>query len=158
MNDFEKGITVNIGTIQGGVSPNVVAPQSKAVIDVRVENMKDAEFISKKIFSLKPSLPDIKLVIEGGIGRPPMEANERNQNLWKLAQTKAVLLGLELSQGMAGGGSDGNTTSTYTATLDGLGTPGDGAHANHEFIFYDQLPERTALLTLLLLASPNAYN
>lgn len=156
MNDFEKGITVNIGTIQGGVSANVVAPESKAVIDVRVENIKDGEFISKKIYGLKPSLPDIKLVIEGGIGRPPMEANERNQKLWEMARTKAVLLGLELSQAMAGGGSDGNTTSTYTATLDGLGTPGDGAHANHEFIFYDQLPERTALLTLLLLATPNS--
>lgn len=158
MNDFDKGITVNVGMIQGGISPNVVAPESKAVIDVRVENEKDGDLITKKIYSLKPTLPNVKLEIEGGIGRPPMERNKRNQELWKLAQSKALLLGIELSEALAGGGSDGNTTSTFTATLDGLGTPGDGAHAKHEFIFYDKLPERTALLTLMLLAEPILLN
>jgi len=153
MNDFEKGITVNVGTIQGGVSANVVASESKAVVDVRVENEVDGDFITDKIYSLKPFLPDVKLQIEGGIGRPPMERTDRNQRLWKLAKAKALLLGLELTEAMAGGGSDGNTTSIFTATLDGLGTPGDGAHARHEFIYQEQLPERTALLTLLLTAN-----
>ncbi len=154
MNDFERGITVNVGMIEGGISPNVIAPKSKAVIDVRVENTKDGEWITEKIRSLKPTLPNVELEISGGIGRPPMERNERNRNLWKLAKEKSRQLGMDLSEGLAGGGSDGNTTSTYTATLDGLGTPGDGAHAAHEFIFYDQLPIRTALLTLLLTAEP----
>jgi len=153
MNDFERGITVNVGMIQGGVSANVVAPESKAIIDVRVENVSDGAFITDKIYRLQPFLPDVKLQIEGGIGRPPMERTERNQELWKLAKAKAVLLGMELEEAMAGGGSDGNTTSVFTATLDGLGTPGDGAHATHEFIFQEQLPERTALLTLLITAN-----
>lgn len=61
-------------------------------------------------------------------------------------------MNLKLDQATAGGGSDGNTTSLYTATLDGLGTVGDGAHARHEFIFKDKLIERTTLLTLLLSA------
>ncbi len=154
MNDFDRGITVNVGTIEGGISPNVIAPESKAVIDVRVENAKDGEWITDKIRSLRPSLPNIKLEIRGGIGRPPMERNERNQQLWKMARERSRQLGMDLSEGLAGGGSDGNTTSVYTATLDGLGTPGDGAHAAHEFIFYEQLPLRTALLTLLLTAEP----
>jgi glutamate carboxypeptidase len=51
-----------------------------------------------------------------------------------------------------GGASDGNTTSQFTATLDGLGPIGDGAHALHEHVLVDRLPERAALLTLLLLA------
>ncbi|MGB5498045.1 MAG: M20 family metallopeptidase [Maribacter sp.] len=152
MNDFEKGITVNVGTIQGGISPNVVAPQSKAVVDVRVLNKEDGELITERIYGLKPTIPDVEVSIEGGIGRPPLERTARNQKLWQLAKTKALLLGLELEDATAGGGSDGNTTSIYTATLDGLGTTGDGAHAIHEFIFLDQLPERTALLSLLLLS------
>ncbi|HXG20907.1 MAG TPA: M20 family peptidase, partial [Methylomirabilota bacterium] len=49
---------------------------------------------------------------------------------------------------------DGNTTSLYTATLDGLGAVGDGAHAKHEFIYYDKMVERSALLALLLMTSP----
>ncbi len=152
MNNFKKGITVNVGTIQGGISPNVIAPKSEAVVDVRVLNEKDGKTITKKILGLRPNIPDVKIKVEGGMGRPPMERTPRNQKLWQLAKTKALLLGLELDEATAGGGSDGNITSTYTATLDGLGTTGDGAHAEYEFIFIEQLPERTALLTLLLLS------
>ena len=151
MNDFEKGITVNIGLIQGGNSPNVVAAESRAVIDVRVYNNEDGKHITEKIHQLKPMLKDVKLNIEGDIGRQPMEKTLRNQRLWKIAKANGKLLGIKLEQATAGGGSDGNTTSLYTATLDGLGTTGDGAHAKHEFIFINKLIERTALLTLLLL-------
>lgn len=151
MNDFEKGITVNVGLIQGGNSPNVVAAESKAVIDVRVYNNEDGKHITEKIHQLKPMLQDVELNIEGKIGRQPMEKTLRNQQLWEIAKDVGKLLGLKLEQATAGGGSDGNTTSLYTATLDGLGTTGDGAHAKHEFIFTDKLIERTALLTLLLL-------
>ena len=61
-------------------------------------------------------------------------------------------LGLNLTRAKVGGGSDGNTTSQYTATLDGLGPVGHGAHAKHEFLYIDKTLERAALLTLLLLA------
>ncbi|NNJ88599.1 MAG: M20 family metallopeptidase [Eudoraea sp.] len=152
MNDFEKGITVNVGMIEGGISANVVAPESKAIVDVRVLNKIDGETITEKIYALKPSLPDIQLQIEGGIGRPPMERTPRNQKLWQFAKNKASLMGLQLDEATAGGGSDGNTTSEFTATLDGLGTTGDGAHASHEFIFLEQLPERAALLTQLMIS------
>ena len=92
--------------------------------------------------------------IEGGIGRPPMEKTKRNQTLWAIAKDAGSRIGLELEQATAGGGSDGNTTSLHTATLDGLGTTGDGAHAIHEYIFADQLIERTLLLILMVLAKP----
>ncbi len=61
-------------------------------------------------------------------------------------------MGIELEQGLAGGGSDGSTTSQYTATLDGLGAVGDGAHARDEHLLLDKTIERTALLAMLLLA------
>ncbi|RTE52119.1 M20 family peptidase [Arenibacter aquaticus] len=154
MNDFDRGITVNVGMIEGGISPNVVAPKSKAVIDVRVLNEADGIFITNKIKGLKPFLPNVTLAIEGSIGRPPMERTKRNQKLWQLAEEHGRKLGLSLEQATAGGGSDANTTSIYTATLDGLGTPGDGAHAPHEYIFENKLIERTTLLTLLLLSEP----
>ena len=154
MNNPERGITVNIGMIEGGISANVVAPESKALVDVRVLTAEDGEELTKKIKSLKPKHKDITLTIEGKIGRPPMEQTERNKNLWEVAKSKGELLGVELRQATAGGGSDGNTTSKYTATLDGLGTPGDGAHADHEFIFTDKIKERTALLVLLLTNKP----
>jgi glutamate carboxypeptidase len=83
-----------------------------------------------------------------------MEQTPRNKALWERAESLGKELGLELQQGRAGGGSDGNTTSQYTATLDGLGPVGHGAHAEHEFLYLDKTLERTALLALLLLVPP----
>lgn len=154
MNDLERGITVNVGMVEGGISPNVVAPESRAVVDVRVLTQAHAEEITQRIKALKPITSETTLQIEGFIGRPPMERTPENQALWHLARKEGKKLGLELEQATAGGGSDGNTTSLFCATLDGLGTVGDGAHAKHEFIYLDKLIERTALLTLLTMAEP----
>jgi len=152
MNDADKGISVNVGTVDGGIQPNVVAPHSTAVVDVRVPTIDDGEQVQKSIFAIKPEVPGIRLRIDGGIGRPSMEATPRNRALWQQAQSIGGELGLELQHAMAGGGSDGNTTSQYTATLDGLGPVGGGAHAKHEFLYIDRTLERAALLTMLMLA------
>jgi len=154
MNDLERGITVNVGTIDGGLRPNVVAPNSKAVVDVRVATRADAERIDAAIRALRPEVPGTALTIEGGFGRPAMERTPANRALWQLACRLGTELGLELQEALAGGGSDGNFTSQYTATLDGLGAVGDGAHARHEHLNLSATLERAALLTLLLLTPP----
>jgi glutamate carboxypeptidase len=132
LNDPERGVTVNVGTIDGGLRPNVIAPQSKAVIDVRVATHEDAERVHAEIHALEPT--------------------PRNQALWRRAKALGRELGLDLAEARAGGGSDGNTTSLYTARLEGLGPVGDGAHAHHEHLNIDRTIERTALLALLLLS------
>lgn len=151
LNDPALGTSVNVGVIDGGIRPNMVAPESRAVIDVRVQTSADAARIEAEIHSLETETEGVSLHVEGTIGRPPMEATPANQQLWRIAQTLGDELGLELEQATAGGGSDGNTTSLYSATLDGLGAVGDGAHATHEYIDIERLGERCALLTLLLL-------
>ena len=153
-NDPEKEVSVNVGMVEGGIRPNVVAPESSAVVDVRVPNLADAKKIHEKIMGLTHHNPDILVEVDGNIGRPPMEPTPRNRQLWELARGEGKKLGLELEEAAAGGASDGNTTSLYTATLDGLGAIGGGAHASHEFLFMDKLIERTALLTLLLSTAP----
>ncbi|MGB5710142.1 MAG: M20/M25/M40 family metallo-hydrolase [Waterburya sp.] len=102
---------------------------------------------------MQPTTPDTQLIVEGKIERPPMEQTPGNQKLWQLAQQAASELGIEIESGTAGGSSDGNLTSLYTPTLDGLGAVGDAAHAPGEFIYLDYLVERAALLAQLLLAS-----
>jgi len=154
LNEPDKGISVNVGTIEGGLRPNVVAPESRAVIDVRVATQTDAEHIDAAIRAIRPTIDGVELRIEGSIGRPALERTPRNRRLWQLAQQLGQELGLDLTEAMAGGGSDGNTTSLYTATLDGLGPVGDGAHAKHEHLDIDRTIERTALLAMLLLAPP----
>jgi len=154
MNDLERGVTVNVGTIDGGLRPNVVAPRSQAVVDVRVATQQDADRVGAAILGLKPATPGTALTIEGGFGRPAMERTAANRRLWQMARRLGDDLGLQLEEALAGGGSDGNFTSQFTATLDGMGAVGDGAHARHEHLRVQATLERTALLALLLMAPP----
>jgi glutamate carboxypeptidase len=112
--------------------------------------------VEQAILDLEPAVEGTSLVIEGGFGRPAMERTPQNRQLWCLARTLGDDLGLQLEEGLAGGGSDGNFTSLYTATLDGLGAVGDGAHARHEHLRLGRTIEHAALLTLLLMAPPLA--
>jgi glutamate carboxypeptidase len=152
LNDAARGITVNVGTIDGGLRANVVAAEVRATVDVRVRTRADADAVEAAIRGLRPVNPRAAIRVEGGIAQPPMEPVPRNQALWRLAQGLGRRLGLELDQAAVGGASDGNTTSQYTATLDGLGAVGDGAHAAHEQALIPQMVERCALLVLLLLS------
>ena len=155
LNDAARGITVNVGTIDGGLRSNVVAAEVKASVDVRVATREDARAVESAIRGLLPVNPQTTIRVEGGIDQLPMEPLPRNQALWRLARELAKEIDIELDQASVGGSSDGNTTSQYTATLDGLGAVGDGAHAPHEHALIPQMVERSALLVLLL-AAPSA--
>lgn len=152
LNDPAAGVNVNVGRVVAGLRPNVIAPEGRAEIDVRVPTQEAARRVEAAIYDLQPETPDVTLEITGAVYRPPLERTPRNRALWELARTFGRDLGLALQEGTAGGGSDGNTTSPLAATLDGLGAVGDGAHASHEFVYVDAMPQRAALLALLLLA------
>jgi len=158
LNDLERGVSVNVGTIDGGLRPNVIAPISTAEVDVRVPTREEARRIEQAIRAITPATPRTRLEFSGGFGRPAMERTPANRRLSGLALRLGRELGLALEEGTAGGGSDGNTTSQYTATLDGLGAVGDGAHAPHEHLHIGRTLERAALLTVLLMAEPLSTN
>jgi glutamate carboxypeptidase len=154
LNDPERGITVNVGMVDGGLRPNVIAPESRAVVEVRVPTAADGQTVETAILALAPETPGVRLEITGGLGRPPMEPTPGNRELWGRARRAAEVLGLALGEGTAGGGSDGSFTSALTPTLDGLGAVGAGAHAQHESVSLEAMPERAALLATLLLDPP----
>ena len=149
--DLERGVGVNVGQVQGGVRPNVIAAEARAEVDVRVQSAEQGEWIEERIRGLQARVPGCRLVIQGEMDRPPLERTSRNQRLWREARRLGQEMGIELDEGLAGGASDGNTTSLTTPTLDGLGAVGDGAHAAHEHVDIDRSLERCALLAALLL-------
>jgi glutamate carboxypeptidase len=149
-----RGITINVGIVRGGQRVNIVAPECRAQVDVRAKTRREAKRIEQLILGLRPVTQGVTLQIDGAMDRPPMEQTPRNRRLWEIAREMAARMNLTLEEGSSGGASDGNFTSETTATLDGLGAVGDGAHAPHEFIYVDKLLERTALLVHLLLAPP----
>ncbi|WP_456427042.1 M20 family metallopeptidase [Rhodocaloribacter sp.] len=162
LNDPATGVTVNVGTLEGGTRANVIAAESRMRVDVRVPTREDAARVEAAIRSLKPTTPGVTLEIRGGMERLPLEQTPRNRALWLRYRALGEAAGVTLEESLAGGASDGNFTSLHTATLDGLGAVGDGAHARHEFIDLDRTLERAMLLTLLLmeppLRSPNPRN
>jgi len=156
LNDVSRGVTVNVGTIDGGLRPNVIAPEATAMIETRVFTSEDAARVEEAIRGLQPTRDQISLDVEGGFRRPPMERTPGNRALWVAARDAAKALGFELGEAQVGGASDGNLTSPLIPTLDGLGAVGDGAHADHEHLIVEKVPERAALLAMLLASPPAA--
>jgi len=151
LNDLDRRITVNVGTIDGGLRANVVAPEVSAVVEVRVAAAADGEEVERAIRALTPVQEGAAIEVEGGFGRPPLERTPRNVALWESARGAAGALGIAIDEASVGGASDGNITSLYTATLDGLGAVGAGAHAADEHVVLSRMPERAALLAVLLM-------
>ena len=152
LNDVERGVTVNVGTVDGGMRPNVIAAEASAHIDVRVFTAEDGERVDAAIRALEPVNDDVRLEVEGGFDRPPMERNPANEDLWRQASSIGEELGLDLDAAVVGGASDGNLTSQFVPTLDGLGAVGGGAHRVDEHVAIESMPERAALVALLLMA------
>ena len=151
--NLKTGVTVNPGLISGGSRSNVVAAEARAVVDIRVPRLRDAETLARKFHALKPVDKRCRLEIEGGLNRPPMERSVAIVQLFRTAQRLAREMGVAIEESMTGGGSDGNLTATLgIPTLDGLGGVGEGAHAINESILIDRIADRTALLAKLLAA------
>lgn len=147
LQDMARQTSVNVGIAKAGNRINVIPELASIDIDVRVATMEEAERIEKQIYTLKPTRDDIKLTISGGLTRPPMEPNETNQKLFRLAQQCAQKLGFKVEGSSVGGGSDGNFTSALgIPTLDGLGAVGGGAHASYEHINIADLVTRSTLV------------
>jgi glutamate carboxypeptidase len=151
LQDLPRGISVNVGVVEGGSRPNVVADHALARIDVRVPTLADAARLDAALRGLRPQNPGTRLELTGGVERPPFERSPGVVRLYLQAKEAAAALGRELAEGSTGGGSDGNFTGALgVPTLDGLGPMGDGAHALHEHVIEADLPWRAALLAALL--------
>ena len=151
LTDLATGVTVNVGIIEGGTRPNVVAAHARAVIDARALTVADAERIDGVLRRLQPVRAGARLTVEGSFERPPMERSRDGHRLFELARDIAGEVGRRLEEGTAGGGSDGNFTAALgVPTLDGLGAIGAGAHALHEHVLISELPWRAALVAGLV--------
>jgi glutamate carboxypeptidase len=149
-NDLRRGVTINADIVSGGSRANVIADRAQATLDLRAWRHADMRALEKRLHSLKPMHRGAKLEIRGGFDRPPLE-RQHSAALFARAKAIARELGFPLGEAAAGGGSDGNFTAALgIPTLDGLGAVGDGAHATHEHVVVNTMPQRAALLAALL--------
>ena len=151
LQDLDRGISVNVGTISGGTRTNVVAEEARAVVDVRAPTQADAARVDAAFRALKPVDERTAVSVTGGLDRPPLERTAQVARLYQQASEVGRELGQALREGSTGGGSDGNFTAALgVATLDGLGAVGDGAHALHEHVEIESLADRAALVAGLI--------
>jgi glutamate carboxypeptidase len=151
LRDPVRGVSVNVGRVEGGGPSNVVAEDAHALIDIRVSTLTDRRRVEEALGRVTPRLEGTSVVVSGGFSRPPLERTESGLRLYRIAKDVAATLGRDVAEGGTGGGSDGNLTAALgVPTLDGLGAVGDGAHALHEHVVIDELPWRAALLAGLV--------
>lgn len=149
--DHPAGTTLSAGRLSGGGAVNVIPAQAEVHLDLRISTLAEAERVDAGLRALRPQDGRVGLSWSGGLNRPPFERGPGTAALYAQAQRHAAHLGLPpLSEATVGGGSDGNFTAPIIPTLDGLGAPGDGAHADHEHVRLDVWPQRVALLAALL--------
>ena len=146
MNDPKRGVTVNVGVVRGGTKPNVIAEEAYAEVDMRVPTIADADELVPRILNLKSRSEGVSVKVIGELNRPPYEKGNAGAALYEHAKTLAAEIGFDLVDTSTGGGSDGNFTASHTATLDGLGVDGMGAHTHYEQIYISSIEPRARLL------------
>lgn len=149
------------GRINGGVATNVVAPQCRMELDLRlVPPLQDdeiVELVRKTATDVVSSFPGAKFSLEPlGVPRPPVRASEDAHIVRSLHTAFAQVTG----QTLQSGGADGHeayTDASMTATLTGNSSctvfgPGssDQAHTPDEFVEIDQIKTTCRVLGSLV--------
>jgi glutamate carboxypeptidase len=154
MTDYSRGITVNVGTMRGGVADNVVPARAEADVDTRFLTQADFSDLELRIFAAAKEeyIPGTRIEVEWGPGRLPMERTAATQSLFESYSESQKASGLgSLEHPLVGGGSDGCTTAALgIPTIDGLGPRGTGYHTHEELIELDSLVPKTQSLVRYL--------
>ena len=151
LTDYAKGTTLNVGVVAGGTRSNVVPDEARAKIDLRVMTPDEGDRVTQVMQALQPVLAGTTLEVMGGINRPPMPRDALMAQTFERARALAAGVGLTITEGGTGGGSDANFVAPLgVPVLDGLGAQGNGAHSEREHILLGSLPDRTLLLAALL--------
>ncbi len=151
LNDFEDGLTVNVGVIRGGMRSNIIAEQAYAEIDVRAVDQAQIDRAQRELNRIcHPRREGIRMELTGGITFPPMLKTQRSLELLRLLQEAGGEVGVDIDEIFTGGGSDGNYGSHYAPTIDGLGPQGTGAHGLDETLIVPTLVERSKVSALFI--------
>jgi glutamate carboxypeptidase len=155
LNGRWPGVTANVGVIQGGIRPNVVAEETILEVDLRATTREELEAAEAAVRAIAAAttVPDVGVTIEETGRHWPMERLERSGRLVEHAVAIADRLGFQLADCATGGASDANTTAGLgIPTLDGLGPIGGNDHSPAEYLEVDSIVPRTVLFAGLLLA------
>lgn len=145
------GTTVTPTVAQAGTTMNTVPARATVRIDVRAATTAELDRVAKGLSRVVAVLDGARVEVQHLGTRPPLE-KDMSEGLVARYRQAMAWAGLAMPPVVTvGGGSDGNfTAGVGVPTLDGLGAPGDGAHAEGEHINVSRTVEATARLASLL--------
>jgi glutamate carboxypeptidase len=153
---YDRGATVNVGRVSGGIGPNTVPEQAEAQLDLRFCVNEDGgalvDAIRRGAADAAASVPGTAIDLQGGILRPPLERTEASGRLFEAYAACARAHGLGGAEApLVGGGSDASTAGVMgVPAIDGLGPRGAGFHTRDEYIELASLvPKAQALARFL---------
>jgi len=153
LNGRWQGVTVNVGTIDGGTRTNVVPERCRIEVDLRSAETAGLEEAEREIERLcaEPVAEGVTVEVHRDSWHRPMERTPEIAALATQAASLASELGFEVWDAATGGASDANTiASAGTPVLDGLGPVGGDDHSRSEWLDLDSVVPRTALLAGLI--------
>lgn len=143
--------TFSVGIVHGGQWVNCVASSCQGEALSMAKRQTDLDRGIERMLALSGTANDVAFTVTRGVTRPVWEPDAGTMALFERARGVAGQLGIDLTHGSAGGGSDGNFTGAMgIPTLDGLGVRGADAHTLNEHIEVDSLAERGRLMAGLL--------
>ena len=154
LNNLDRGISVNVGKVKGGIGPNTVPEHAMARIDFRFTGVADRADLEKRISEItkKKDIPKTSSHFAILSSRPPMPASEQNKKLFQAVQETAASVGLSVSEEFRAGVSDANLIAgEQTPVIDGLGPIGAMDHSEDEYLIKESLLQRSALLACALI-------
>ncbi|MEM7800792.1 MAG: M20 family metallopeptidase [Chloroflexota bacterium] len=158
LNGWRSGVTLSVGSIEGGTFPNVVPEEASARIDLRGWRAADIEATRSKMLALLEAegRPGIRfeLTVEPDSVAPSMPFTPAVEQLERLAVSIAADIGFDLKGAHTGGASDASFAAAEgVAVLDGLGPIGGLDHGPDEYIELTSIVPRTELLARLICAA-----
>lgn len=147
------GTTVNAGWLRGGTAAYVIPESAEARIDVRVPDTAEQRRIETALAEIcAGAQPEgVRVELSGGFHRPPMERLPEAERLHAAWGRAADLLGQEVTFGLSGAASDGNSIAGHgVPVIDGLGPVGGRAHSSEEYLEIETFFDRTALLAVAI--------
>ena len=149
LNDPERGITVNVGLVTGGIGSNTVAENAAARIDFRFTASEDYDALKEKIAVLatRCTVPNTTATYAITSTRPPMPVCPENEELYEGIAAAAAELGFAVTAEHRQGVSDANLIAAENVpVVDGLGPVGAKDHSADEYILKNTLPQRALLI------------
>ena len=154
INQFEAGITLNLGKISGGGPVNIVPDLAFCQFNVRVSEHKEMAIAQQHIDEVLlriNQLPGFKAKLVGKFTRPPKPATPAQRKLSELVTICARELGMTIQFKATGGCCDGNNLAAAgLVNIDSLGVKGGNIHSHEEYVELDSLSKRAQLSTLLI--------